>query len=59
MDDAYKDMYVTVDKQKYRSLVRQRDDLVSENSRLRDENKRLNNRVSELHWRVYPDRMGR
>lgn len=59
MDDAHKDQYKLVDRERYRALVWERDRLVSENERLRDELKRLNDRLNEPSWRVYPDRMGR
>lgn len=59
MDDAYKDMYVTVDKKKYRALVQERDRLVTENTVLRDQLKKAESRLSDAYWTLYPDRMGR
>jgi predicted nuclease with TOPRIM domain len=59
MDDAHKDQYITINREKYRSLVYERDRLLSENEYLRSELRKTEQRISDLQWQVNPDRMGR
>ena len=58
MDDAYKDMYISVDKKRYRFMKDELIRLRIENEFLREKLSKAERKISDSSWETNPDRMG-